>query len=113
MCESSRGRERVLTELLDKMSVFEGGESSGPRRKGLEGQSSPRVGSAGPGVPAASADSCSLGWRGQGCLSHFQENTELSTRAPAESLFQASSDVEKNSYEMLKLESSRTLQDVS
>lgn len=33
------GAERVLTVLLDKMSVFEE-ESSGPRRKGLEGQSS-------------------------------------------------------------------------
>lgn len=33
------GAERVLTVLLDKMSAFEE-ESSGPRRKGLEGQSS-------------------------------------------------------------------------
>lgn len=71
------GAECVLTVLLDKMSVFEE-ESCGPRRKGLEGDS-PRVGSADPGVPAASADSLQAGLEGQGWLSHFQENTELST----------------------------------
>lgn len=67
----------MLTELLDKMSVFEGGESSGPRRKGLEGQSSPRVGSAGPGVPAASADPAA--WAGgDRAASHISRRTQSS-----------------------------------
>lgn len=43
---------------------------------------------------------------GTGLLSHFQQNTELSTRAPVEP-FQAAQ-MWKNLYEMLKLESSRT-----
>lgn len=48
-------------------------------QEGRAWKDSPRVGSAGPGVPAASADSLQAGLEGQGWLSHFQENTELST----------------------------------
>lgn len=75
-------------------------------QEGRAWKDSPRVGSAGPGVPAASADSLQAGLEGQGWLSHFQENTELSTSAPVES-FQAAQ-MWKNLYEMLELESSRT-----
>lgn len=65
------GAERVLTVLLDKMSVFE------EVQEGRAWKDSPHVGSAGPGVPAASADSCRLGWRDR-AGSHISRRTRSS-----------------------------------
>lgn len=98
------GAERVLTELLDKMSVFEGGRAL--LQEGRAWKDSPGVGSAGPGVPAASADCCSLGWRDR-AASHISRRTRSSALQRQWSRSRPAQ-MWKNLYEMLKLESSRT-----